>query len=174
MPSELNYRQRLFVEAYLGKANGSAAEAARMARYAEPETQGPRLLRNVQIRAQIDARLAEAAMPANEVLARLSDMASVDLSDFVNISKGEAPKISLWRARTKGKTHLLKKFKNTKYGLAIELTDALSALEKLGRYHKLFGEAEAQANKFDDAVERAQVEYGRRNPGPGDDAGGVP
>jgi hypothetical protein len=133
----LTYRQRLFVCAYLGTAAGNATEAARAAGYAQPHSQGPRLLANVGIRAAIAAKLAGAALAAEEVLARLSDMASADLADFLAISpKGH--RVDLAKARRAGKTHLIKKLSPTRYGLAIELHDARGALELLGKYHGLF------------------------------------
>ena len=60
--SPLTFRQRLFVEAYLGPAGGNATEAARIAGFAHPLVQSSRLLGNVRIQAAIDARLAEAAL----------------------------------------------------------------------------------------------------------------
>ena len=40
----LSYRQRLFVEFYLGESSESAADAARRAGYQRPEKLGPRLV----------------------------------------------------------------------------------------------------------------------------------
>ena len=41
------------------------------------------MLRKATIRAAINARVATAAMAANEVLARVADVASCDLLDFI-------------------------------------------------------------------------------------------
>jgi len=146
----------LFVAYYLGKANGNATEAARMAGYAEPNTQGPRLLVNVGIRAAIDAKLDRVAMSADEVLARLSDIASADPADFIDFDPPPKPppknpddpdepdawedvglRLRLDLAKRRGKTHLIKSIKAGKYGLSIELHDAQAALEKLAKYHGL-------------------------------------
>lgn len=133
----LNFRQRMFVLAYLGEANGNATEAARIAGYAEPNTQGPRLLVNVGIRVAIDAKLNHVALSADETLARLSDMASADMADFTDPSGEDGFTLNLAKARASGKTHLIKKLAHTKDGVRIELHDAQGALEKLARYHGL-------------------------------------
>jgi len=137
---DLNHRQRLFVEAYLGDAAGNASEAARIAGYAHPGQVGERLLKKVEIRSAIDARLAQAAMGANEVLARLSAMAAGDLSDFIKVDADGEPSLDLAKARRRKKLGLVKKLTPTKFGWSIEMYDAMAALEKLGRYHGLFTE----------------------------------
>jgi len=55
MSTNLTERQRRFVEAYVGKAEGNATEAARLAGYSHETTQGPRLLENVGVREAIEA-----------------------------------------------------------------------------------------------------------------------
>lgn len=47
--AQLTAKQLMFVSAYVGAANGNATEAARIAGYAEPNKQGPRLLVNVGV-----------------------------------------------------------------------------------------------------------------------------
>jgi phage terminase small subunit len=44
MPRELTFRQRLFVEAYIGEANGNATEAARIASSRRPNKVAERLV----------------------------------------------------------------------------------------------------------------------------------
>jgi phage terminase small subunit len=53
MTTKLTNKQFEFVAAYLGKANKNATEAARIAGYAHPLVQGPRLLGNVRIESAI-------------------------------------------------------------------------------------------------------------------------
>jgi hypothetical protein len=133
----LTFKQRLFVAFYLGQANGNATEAARMAGYATPHPEGARLLRNATVRAAVDAHLAHAAMSADEILARLSEIASVDMGDFITVhSRGH--RLDLKKAKNAGKLHLVKKLIPTKNGLSIELQDAFAALVQLARYHGLF------------------------------------
>ena len=75
MVEDLTDKQRVFVEHYLACWN--AAEAARRAGYSADSTRsiGSENLTKPDIRAAIARRLAELAMGADEVLARLSDLA---------------------------------------------------------------------------------------------------
>jgi hypothetical protein len=157
----LTFKQRLFVSFYLGKANGNALEAARMAGYASPHPEGARLLQNATIRAAIDAKLEGPALAADEILARLSEVASTDMDDFVRIT-ARGGTLDLKRAQERGKTHLIKSLRPTKYGLAIELHDSQAALEKLGRYHGLFGPAKGPASGDDDDGDGEREELDRQ------------
>ena len=165
-PPSLNFKHRLFVAAYLGDANGSATEAARMAGYAQPHSQGPRLLNNVGVRAAIDAKLSHVAMRPDEVLARLSDMASVDMDDFTDVNK-LGFNLNLLKARAAGKLHLVKKLSHNQFGVVIELHDSQAALEKLARYHALFRDrleitdvtARDAVEEMDEAAERYEREH---------------
>lgn len=134
----LNARQTTFINEYF-LCGLNATEAAKKAGYSDATArqQGSRLLTNVNIRAEIDRRMAEMAMPANEVLARLAEHARSTMEDFIEI-KGGLPFIQLDNAQQVGKLHLLKKFKVTKQGVEIELYDAQAALRDLGRAHGLF------------------------------------
>lgn len=106
-------------------------------------------LRKPQIREQVEARLKEHAMSANEVIARLSDFARGDLTFLLN-ADGEP---DLAKAKSYGVTHLIKEYEieTTRYvdpdnieiakivtKSKLKIHDALSALVHLGRYHKLF------------------------------------
>ncbi len=129
----LSDKQQAFIDYYF-LCGFNATEAARRASYAHPDVQGPRLLGNVGIRAEISRRMDEHAMPANEVLARLADMARSTMYDFLDDS-GE---INLKTARERGKLHLIKSRSTTDKGERIELYDAQSALVQLGKAHGLF------------------------------------
>ena len=135
---DLTYKQRLFVEAYLGKANGNAVEAARIAGYRTPHPEGVRLLRNATIKAAVEARLDQAAMPANEVLARLSEIASGSLEHFFDVTVLGSWEINLTKAKKRDKLRLLKKMKTTKEGPEIEIHDPVGALDKLAKFHGLY------------------------------------
>jgi hypothetical protein len=52
--NELNEKQVAFVGFYLNEARWNATKAAEMAGYAHPEKQGSRLLKNVEVQAEID------------------------------------------------------------------------------------------------------------------------
>jgi phage terminase small subunit len=165
---ELNYRQRLFVEAYLGEANGNATEAARIAGIPSPRQQGQRLLSNVVIQAAISRRVASAAMSANEVLARFSDLASGNLGEFIDIiGKGQFS-TNLRRPKRAGRLHVLKKLKQTEHGVEIEIHDPLAALDKLAKYHGLYndkGDGIGDIDKILDAAERSDDDSTNRPPG---------
>jgi phage terminase small subunit len=126
-----------FVEAYLQTWN--ATEAARRVGSSKKSAYqtGYRMLKNVEVRALIGVRLKEMQMGADEVLARLADMASGGMDDFFS-TDGKIYRLDLQAARDAGKMHLVKKVTETKFGLAIELHDPQAALVQIGRYHKLF------------------------------------
>ena len=155
---DLSYKERLFVEFYLGETNGNATESARRAGYRWPDKQGSQLLGKTRISAAIAARVSDVAMSANDVLARLSDIASGSLGDFVKIGEDGGFSFDLRKAKRRDKLHLVKKLKNkkeTRYErtgdgddtrpvtveqLEIELHAPQNALHKLGQYHGLLKE----------------------------------
>ena len=161
--ARLTYKQRLFVVYYLGESRGNATDAARRAGYREPNTAGPRLLVNVGIRAAIDAKLAEAALPAEAVLARLSDHAETSLADFVRVDKANRLTVDFRQAKRRGRLHCVKKLKRGKYGWELELYDAQAALVHLGKYHGLFDRID-----LDDAPDQ-ELEAHARSADPGGD-----
>lgn len=165
---DLTYKQRLFVEAYLGEAGGNATQAARMAGYQWPNKVAERLVGKSGIRAAIDARLTSAAMSANEVLARLSEHASADLGDFINVGPDGTPSIDLRRAKRAKRTRVLKKLKvktktfTTDRGESVEVQSEIElhspqfALDKLAQYHGLYAprtDAGKESEAADDGLE---------------------
>jgi phage terminase small subunit len=90
-PKGLSAKQRAFVDAYTGPAEGNASEAARIAGYRHPERQGWRLLKNVAaVQQAIDEATAEAKRAA--VIDRqkrqelLSEIALGNVTDY-HVSK---------------------------------------------------------------------------------------
>lgn len=151
----LNYRQRKFVCLYLGKCNGNGVEAAKKAGYLNPEQAAQQLVNHPIVRAAINAKLEEAAMDADEVLARISDQASVDIAEFldeydhqtgVDPDTGEPIyesrlKFNFAKAKARGKTHLVKKLKVLPDGsIEFELHDSSTALDRLAKVHGLYKE----------------------------------
>lgn len=130
----------MFIEHYLQCWN--ATEAARLAQYAHPNKQGPRLLVNVGIKAAIEARINEFKMSADEVLVRLTRMARSNIADFAHIENGQ----DLAELGSAGQ--VIKKFKRKIIGpiggehdeIELELYDAQAALVHLGKHHGLFTE----------------------------------
>ena len=136
----LTGKQQAFVTEYLRTWN--ASEAARIAGYAAPGQQGHRLLKNVEIAEEIQRRVSERAMTADEVLIRLAEQARGTMEDFLTVKDGiKKPYIDFEKARNAGKIGLVKKFKYGKDGeIEFELYDAQAALVQLGKVHKLFTE----------------------------------
>lgn len=117
---ELAEKRKLFVEFYLGVARGNGTKAARMAGYAFPAEEAYQLLRNPQVRARIDERLATVAMSANEILAELSDIGRAEWRDFVEVLEWDA----------EGKPLRVK----------MDLGSKVKSLELIGKHHQLFSE----------------------------------
>jgi len=123
MKNELTQRQRLFVEAFIGSAQGNAREAARMAGYSGDDNalsqRGYELVRIPKIAELIGVRVEEAVMRANEVLSELSLIAKADWQNFLEI-----------RRDREGET----------IAATLKLSDKIKALELVGKYHKLFSD----------------------------------
>lgn len=136
---ELTYKETLFVNAYLGEANGNGSEAARIAGYNHPGQLAYRLLQKHSIRTAIAARVTKAAMSADEVLARITEFATGSLEPFVKI-EGDKWSFSIVQGKKRGKLRLLKKLKTNDHGIEIEVHSPLDALDKLAKYHGLYVE----------------------------------
>lgn len=147
----LNDRQALFVEEYLRTFN--ATKAALSAGYSPRSACeiGWENLRKPQIAEVIKQRLAESAMSADEVLMRLADIARGDIADLLKVD-GNNIKIDLDKAMVAQKTGLIKKLtqktttrttddvETEDVVTSIELHDPLTALQLIGKNHKLFVE----------------------------------
>lgn len=196
----LTPRQRLFVEAFLGEARFNATEAARIAKYSGNDktlaSVGSENLRKPEIQSAVAARISEAAMTANETLARLSQHARASVCDVLNADN----KFDLDVARANKTDHLIKKFKVKRTSrivkelnergeydtelettildeqIEFEMVDAQSALVHLGRFHKLFTDKQELTGKDDSPLMQPIADallkvYGD-NDGVDDDGGG--
>lgn len=164
---DLTFKQRLFVGYYLGESQGNATDAARRAGYKHPNVAGPRLLVNASIRAAVETRLTAHALSSDEVLARLSEHASGDLTDFGTINPDGSFSLDLRRAKKAGRTRLLKKLKvktrtvTTDQGESVEVQTEIElhspqfALDRLGQYHGLFAPKEAKAGPDEHPIAKA-------------------
>ncbi len=162
MDPELTLKERRFVECYLGEARGCASLAARMAGYKNDHPTGSRLLRKPTVRAAIASELDDAAMSAKECLARLSDVARGDLTDFLDLSGDGPPVVDIRKARKRGRSHLLKRLAVGKDGVRLELHDPLAALALLARFHRLTVDAREEPVDMGKALERAHEIVARR------------
>lgn len=139
----LTDKQRRFIDEYMMDLNATAA--AKRAGYSEKTAYsiGHENLRKPEIREAVDARLAEAAMSADEAIARLTRMARGDISPFAGTAFGEDGKlhftVDLTSPEAKAHYHLIKKLKFNTAGLPeIELHDAKDALVQLLKLHGAF------------------------------------
>jgi len=145
----MNKKQTVFVNEYLTCWN--AAEAARRAGYSvkTARSYGQQLLTNLDIKEEIQARLAEKQMSADEALTLLADMARGDVAQLMDVSS-VGFSLDMQKAKELGLTKLIKKVKQRTiihqgknesdedretHDLEIELYDAQAAIEKILRMH---------------------------------------
>jgi len=146
----LTAKEQAFIERYLVCWNG--AQAARDAGYSAKtaKEQASRMLTKVNIQAAIQARLAELKMSADEVLTRLTDHARGSLAPFIRRdADGDLYGFNLSDTQP---LHLIKKASITRRRqqddakdeivtvetVTLELYDSQTALQLLGKHHKLF------------------------------------
>lgn len=136
MVAGLTDKRRIFLEAYLSCWN--ATEAARRAGYAQPGSEGHRLLKNAEIQVAIAERVSDVAMGADEVLVRLAEQARGAPENFIEIKAG-LPFMNWDSLKETGGLRLIKKLKYDGNGNPeVEFYDAQAALIQLGRVHGLF------------------------------------
>src|SRR5574343_8131 len=146
MPSSLSWRQRLFINAYLSDPTANEVNAAKVAGYKVPAVAARRLLRNPLVRWAVEARVRDCAIKADEVLARFSEVAQFDPTDFLEFSLDEEtgrvrPYYNLERLKRAGKGHMIKKVKILPDGnVELEFHDSQAALDKLAKHHGIFRE----------------------------------
>lgn len=126
-------KRRAFIEAYF-RCGFNATEAARQAKYKHPNVKGTQLVKVSEIAEEIQRRIEEEIMCPSETLLRLSRMARVDISWFVDKDTGAID----WDAVNEI-GYLVKKVVHRKGQQSqIELYDAQAALVHLGKHHGLF------------------------------------
>jgi len=116
-------------------------------------------------------------MAASEVLARVADLASADLTEFIDVNTQSVCKVDLKLVKRLGLGHLIKRVRIKKDGTTeIDLEAKLPALVKLGEYYKLWkGEAERQVTMVDAAkLLEARYEKLRKDREGGNTAGDLP
>lgn len=149
---KLTPKQRLFVDYYLQSFN--ASDAARKAGYSERTAyaMGWENLRKPEIQAEIQARLQEVHMSAEEALKLLADIARGDVVQIMDVSS-VGFNLDMSKAQRLGLTKLIKKVKQktTTYlakkeseedreitEMEVELYDALGAIRDVLKVHGKF------------------------------------
>lgn len=172
MQNKLTGKQQKFADEYIVCMN--ATEAARRAGYAGDSNAlaaaGSRLLRNVKVLTYVSEKLNVFAMPANEVLVHLTDIARGDIADAFNGVGGIDP----LEAARRGKSHLIKRFKvktittvdkdgegTDIHETEIEMYDRLRALELLAKFHDLTNRVKVES--WQDEIIRL-LQSGRATP----------
>lgn len=134
----LTNKQQAFIDEYLKCWN--ATEAAIRAGYSEKTAYsiGHENLNKPDIAEEIQRRVSERAMSADEVLIRLAEQARGATEEFIVVRAG-LPFFDWERLQAAGKLHLVKKLKYSSDGRPeVEFYDAQAALVHLGRAHSLF------------------------------------
>lgn len=163
----LTYKQRAFCDHYIElnskpqpiARRGFGAEAARRAGYQGTEDTLSRAafdnLRQHRIRAYIRRKVGLVAMPADEVLQRLSKQARADIAQVLN----ENGEFDFKQAKKRGNTDLVRKLKTrtitrnignkgeteTEVIHELELHNAQSALETVAKIHGLLEKASPES-----------------------------
>lgn len=88
MSEGLTDKQRAFINHYF-ECGFNATEAARRAKYAYPNVEGPKNLVKPSIKAEISRRFAEQAMAPDETIARIGEVAKADMADFLRVDEEE-------------------------------------------------------------------------------------
>ena len=106
-PRKLTNKQRVFIDEYLKCFN--ASRAATLAGYSEKTaySSGQRLLKDVDIKAEVDERLTASRMSSDEALNRLTDIGRGDIGDLID----DNGLLDIRIAREKNMTKLIRKIK---------------------------------------------------------------
>jgi phage terminase small subunit len=157
LAGDITLSQAMFVEAYL--SNGfNATKAAQTAKYRATTMGGfsgigSTVIRNPKVKALIARRIAERAMEADEVLARIRDVAEADMGDMVSLhakegTDGEIREMVFAdpvKAFKEGKFRHVKEYRVDKDGVIhFKLRDQDHALDQLARAAGAFEKDHAQ------------------------------
>lgn len=152
MARQFTDKQRVFIDAYIITLNGytSAKLARYKGSYETLQSIASENLRKPHIRAEIDRRLADLSMAADEVVARVARIARGSMADFLDIDENGAS-LNFLKAKELGVLDRVKKYKETEtrqrgkdgdiiIRREIELYSADSALDKLIRVHGMYND----------------------------------
>lgn len=183
--TDLRGKRRLFVDYYLGESKGNATDAARKAGYRFPSQEGCRLLRQPDVKAAVEERLAEVGVTRERLLAALVEILGIDVGLFLEVAQtAEGPEVRLRveaveekppagipgaeedpgkvTYRLAGPTHLLRVVNAGRYGLRIEALDKLKAIQLLGRFLGMWAGKEEEGDEQFDEFAKAIMEAARK------------
>lgn len=159
----LTDKQKRFVEQYCIHFNGS--RAAREAGYSEDSSKeiASENLTKPNIKAAIDARLAELSMTAEEATKRLADMARGSIESFLKVDDNGNVIFDLSSNESKANLSLIKKLKQTKRSFndgtiievanEVELHDQKDAIIQILKMHGKY------TGKGEDDGKGVNIEY---------------
>jgi phage terminase small subunit len=170
---KLTNKQRVFIDEYIKCLNG--AEAARRAGYpAETARQvAYENLTKPDIQAEIEQRMKESAMSADEVLYRWTAQARGSMTPFLAINDEGFPALDFSTDEAKENLHLVKQIRTKRSRrtqgkgpdaeewedefVHLELVDNQKALDALSKFHNLYAEKDDQGNPITDEQRIARV-----------------
>jgi phage terminase small subunit len=125
---KLTNQQRTFAREYV--QCWSATEAAKRAGYSEKSAHvnGPRLLGNASVKAEVQRLIDDRTMGAEEALTRLGEQSRAEYAEYIS----DDGTVDLAAMKRDGKMHLVKGIKYTRAGdKVVEFHDAQAALFKV-------------------------------------------
>ena len=146
MAGEISRKHQQFINEYI-KLKCSNATEAYCRVYPKSSREAARvsaheILTNPNISTEIDRRVTEETMSANEVLMRIAEHGRGDIGEFIDLGPEEikeSERSHLIKKFTRTVTTTVKKdYESTTESLTLELYDALAAKTLIGRHHNLF------------------------------------
>jgi phage terminase small subunit len=164
----LTNKERIFCLEYVKHFNGTRAAIAAGYSKKSAHYQATEILARPRVKKELEQLLAEHAMTAVEVLARLSDIARVHFANLIELHEvpvldkdgkhvGNVQRIQVKPDAIEKYGYLIRSIKNTEHGIQIEVYDPLRALELIGKAIGLFRDHHIHLNMAaltDDQLER--------------------
>lgn len=154
MAKKLTDKQQAFINEYLKCWN--ATESAKRANYKGNDVTlaavGYENLRKPQIKEEIQRRIEEETMSADEVLHRLTRQARGTFGDVLRLA-GSVPLMDWERAFETGAIDNVKEINFRDGSITVKLYDAQSALVQLGRAHGLFVDRTKNETYVDEIID---------------------
>lgn len=146
--SKLTIKQRLFLHHYLGDCNFNAWRSAEKAGYKGDydslRSQASQVLTNISVQEEIREALKDCMSPA-EITKRFTDFGRASLDDFVDIDEDGRATLNMKKAKERNLLHTFKSLKYSDKGrLIVERYDAMEAMDKLAKIHRMFGEQQIE------------------------------